>query len=202
MKKILVCVFISCALAQAAYKDLGTFGNTYDIVEKDLLDEMNKAAAKIDTNKLRYKVLESVKASLQGELNLPYCKENNIREKDISAIAQYDIDIPEGDIFIPKGTKASDMVSKKLKNASISYYIINLDAKEEIEHSKTKGLPSMVLVANGDMRDERLSHFKERYIISDTLAKQLDIRCTPSIIKVSKDTLSITEIKLKRKEKK
>lgn len=115
MKKILVCVFISCALAQAAYKDLGTFGNTYDIVEKDLLDEMNKAAAKIDTNKLRYKVLESVKASLQGELNLPYCKENNIREKDISAIAQYDIDIPEGDIFIPKGTKASDMVSKKLK---------------------------------------------------------------------------------------
>lgn len=196
MKKSLI-FFALFSLPLIAYQDLGIVGKTYNITESDVMEDMQEAAKKVNLAQLKLDILESVKESLIADSNLSFCTKNATRKRDISIYSKKDINIDEGDIHIPSGTKIAPIPQQHL-----SYIVLNIEEKEELEYIKSNNMPPFILVSKGDIRKTAPLGFKEQYILSQTLAEQLEIQCTPSIVSINGGILSIEEIYIKRGEKK
>ncbi|RDU55071.1 hypothetical protein CQA49_00900 [Helicobacter sp. MIT 00-7814] len=176
-----------------AYQDLGVVGKTYNIEEADAMEEFQKNADKVNKKELQYKILAAIEKNLHADLNLGFCKKDLTKSRDVRAILKQSVVIPEGDIYIPEGT-----VDTSLDYGTYAYLTINLNSKEEFEYYRKNRPQQSLLIATGDVRDERIKKVVEKFILDTDLARQLGITCTPSIVTLRNGILEVKEVYLKR----
>lgn len=176
-----------------AYKDLGTVGKTYEIKEKDMIESFREEYEKLDKKKLMLDILKSVEKNLHADLGLPFCSENKTKTYNLIKPLENDIIIPEGDIFIPKGT-----IDESLKYQEASYIAANLNDDLDFNFYSKNRHP--LLITSGDVRDKRIKKVIEKYILTKEIADVFHITCTPSILEFKQGILTIKEFHLTREE--
>lgn len=189
---VLLAFSIPCVLM--AYKDFGIVGKTYPIKEEDALEAIQGEYKKINKKKLVLDILKSVENTLHADLNIPFCSENKTKTYDLVKPLENDLIIPEGDIFIPKGT-----IDESLKYQTASYVVVNM--LDSIDFDFYNSNKHSLLIANGDIRDKRITSVVEKYILSEDIAKIFHITCTPSILNFENGILTIQEFYISREVK-
>jgi conjugal transfer pilus assembly protein TraW len=100
---ILVVVILSLWIVSAQAKDLGSFGKTYPVSEKDALTEIEDRAKQVDWSK----VLDKKKVeNYQGPPDrgsLPRAERERVRQVDMTYTTEIDVPDGKGGILYPKG---------------------------------------------------------------------------------------------------
>ncbi|PAF46317.1 hypothetical protein BKH46_07990 [Helicobacter sp. 12S02634-8] len=196
MKKLMLFLMFSGFLL--AWEDLGVIGETYEIKEPDFFDEIAKNYQKLDKEKFKKELVDSIKEALVGHVPLPFCQKDTVRKTDWSVHnkAPFDLEIPQGDISI----KAGQSPKKDFNMPDLIYEVINTDSHHELLWLKTrKGMPP-VMVNQGSV--EKLKKYPEKYLLSDFLKEKLNLQCTPSTVEFKGDMLIVHEHKIKREKDK
>lgn len=194
--KSVFCAFASLffILNLSAYEVLNDIGETYEIKDSDMLDEMKKAYDDIDKEALRTKIIAGVRDQLRGRLEFPSCKitQTRIIKKQQKArgfkFDEFDIDIkPPNSISNNYGLK-------------VAYAVINVDKQKDINWFLNsfikKNLGYKILISKGDLETKKLGKYKERFILDENLAKNANISCTPTIIIFENNQYVLQEIKI------
>ena len=99
----LAVVILPLLIVSAQAKDLGSFGRTYPVAEKDALTEIEERARQVDWNK----VLDKKKVgNYQGPPDrgsLPRAELERVRQVDMTYTTEIDVPDGKGGILYPKG---------------------------------------------------------------------------------------------------
>ena len=102
-RMILAFAILPLWVVSAQGKDLGSFGRTYPIAEKDALTEIEERARQVDWNKvLDKKKLENYQGPPDRE-SLPQAKRNRNFLVDMTYTTEIDVPDGKGEILYPKG---------------------------------------------------------------------------------------------------
>jgi conjugal transfer pilus assembly protein TraW len=102
-RMVLAFAILPLWIVSAQGKDLGSFGRTYPIAEKDALTEIEERARQVDWNKvLDKKKLENYQGP-PDRVSLPQAKRKRTFLVDMTYITEIDVPDGKGGILYPKG---------------------------------------------------------------------------------------------------
>ena len=103
LRTLLAVVILPLLIVSAQAKDLGSFGRTYPVAEKDALTEIEERAGQVDWNKvLDKKKLENYQGPPDRE-TLPRAQRERVRQIDMTYTTEIDVPDGKGGILYPKG---------------------------------------------------------------------------------------------------
>jgi len=161
-----------------AYIDLGTYGQTYEISEPDILAQIKKAYKDFNKTKIIEDYKEAYKRYMKVDFNLPMCKANTNTLFDPTITLTHDIYMPKYNIYIKKGQKFNP-----LKYASLNKYLMFIDAtnKAQIALAKKYKDKAFIIVVKGDL-DKVMKEIGIRVYKADKiLLKAFKVKCLPTI---------------------
>lgn len=179
-------------------KDLGTVGATYQIVERDALEEIENRAKKVDWGKLfdKDKNEQRIKNYRPNSLvALPRAKERRVRFVDLSYTLDVDIPDANGNILYPKGFTFNPLDYIVYPRTII---IINGSDRKQVEWFKksqyVKGLDTVLWIVDGSYYDLGKELGRSVFYANSAIVERLQLLAVPSIV-VQKDNLfEVTEI--------
>ena len=191
------------AAVEAAIHDLGTFGATYSIAEKDALAEIRERASQIDWTKYfnRKRMAEAVKNYRPDNIaRLPRATENRTFTVDMTYTLEFDIPDGKGGILYPKGYTFNPLSYVQLPNilvvidASDDRQVKWLSSSEYITDYRT-----MLLITGGSAWDT--AHRLERPVFYATrqIVDRLQLKAVPSVIRQLSDKyMQVQEVEIER----
>lgn len=196
----LICFALS-AIAQG--QDLGTRGETFPIVEKNMIEAMQERVKElVDSGewdvyqkKFTTETIDKIKAP-RG-IELPHVTTELVRMVDPSVMLNIDIQLPDGKYVARQG----DMINP-LKQMNLNHDIAFIDGRDEkqinwaIEQRK-KNPKTLVLLVTGNWYELSVKH-KMKFWFDQTgeFVNRMDIQRTPSLVSQNKLSLKVHEIVL------
>lgn len=193
---IMIIFFIEVALAQ----HLGTFGETFKIIEQDLLEqitfELNKLSENGEFKNLKIKMQNDLVKSAIPKPVLEVTKTSNPRVffYDPSIKVSQDLKDHKGKIFV----KANSMYNP-LKIYSLREALLFIDGKDnkQVKWSLNYSFPCKIILTNG-------SPFKlmDKYLVKiyfdqhGSLVKKFGIKQIPAIVTQKGEKLQIEEFQI------
>jgi len=208
MKIILIILLLSINVF-AGVKDLGVYGNIYEIKEKPydetLMLEINEGLANLDNESMQQKVYDVYKVNY----TLSQSKEKKKHIIDISFIVPEDI-IFQGKVIHRKGERFSPyqnnyvLVNKFfiLEQSDIALFVKQM--AEDGRESELIG--GTILLSQGDLletedilnSDNYSKYNFQLYAFDKNIQDRFNISSTPSIFWQEKDNIIVEEYPLKR----
>jgi hypothetical protein len=169
-----------------SYEDLGTYGQLYDIKEKDFTVLLEEKYSEVNRAQLKNDIYDSAKKSLKVNSNLSTCIKSQLREFEPIVNLDKDIIIPYSNETIARSGKYNIL---EKNNLFMPYNIIFIDANDELQVELAKIYKEnlkekiRVLVAKGDYlklsKDELFTNSK---IARESFElKAFNVQCLPSI---------------------
>ncbi|MFH1673351.1 MAG: hypothetical protein ABIF87_08000 [Pseudomonadota bacterium] len=203
---MLSALFLLSGNASAAVHDLGTFGTTYPISEKDAIEEIKDKADKTDWGKYfnKDKMEETVKGYRPDNIaRLPRAAKNRTFNVDMSYTLDFDIPDGKGGILYPKGYTFNPLDYVQWPNVMV---VIDGSDKDQVRwFTSSQHLTdyrTTLLISGGGFWD--LSHSLKRPLFYATrqIAERFQLKAVPSVIRQSGRYMEIKEIEINSKDKK
>jgi len=194
-----VMVFFSGSYSFAAVNDLGTFGRTYALAEKNAIEELKERAAAVDWSQVfsPEKMGDVIKKYKPDVLQLPPALESKKRIVDISY--RLDIDIPDGKggILYPAG-----YTFNPLEYTRYTKTIVVIDGDDPLQvdwflvSDHARSFHTMLLLSDGSYYELAKKFERPVYYATSQIVKRLQLRAVPSVVRQSGKYLEIEEIAL------
>jgi conjugal transfer pilus assembly protein TraW len=203
---MLSALFLLSGNAAAAVHDLGTFGMTYPIAEKDAIEEIKEKADKTDWSKHfnKEKIEKAVKEYRPENIaRLPRAAEDRTFQVDMSYTLDFDIPDGKGGILYPKGYTFNPLDYVQWPNVMV---VIDGSDKDQVRWLTSSqyltDYRTMLLISDGGFWD--LSHSLKRPVFYATqqIAERFQLKAVPSVIRQSGRYMEIKEIEINSKDKK
>ncbi len=194
---------------QVEAKDLGTYGEVWEIKEKDVVEEIQSKLSKMAANGLLEKHNKKILETTKQNINRPKAFEN-IKHTIIPREYRYDptYSYPEdlkdhkGQVFYKAGTKVNPF-----DHISLPYELLLLDgdSKEHItwaldKYKKSKIKPLLILVKGEPLNLSKANDIHFYFDQYGHISKKLGIEQVPAVIRQDGKGLLIKEIKLKEEK--
>lgn len=180
-------------------------GQTYDIAEADLIEEMKRRMAKIDWDQKRKNAYEHFWSSMKF-VELPEAKQTKAFEFDPSVISQTDIRGQDGRMFIRAGDKINPLEFVTMTKRYMFFDGTrkhDLDvAKKYAAEARAKGEGLVLIMAkfdnsiDGGKEMDRINQYVHQhvYFLSEQLAQRFRLRALPSVAQANGKKMRITEL--------
>lgn len=169
----IIILSFTCTTTQAV--DLAK-GQTFNIVEPNLLTEIKQKANKVDWQSLS----KNMKLD-QSQVNLPIAKESRQYYFEPFAILPFEVKDKDGNILYPKGFKLNP-----LKYTTLPNQLIVLGSPRHLQTiSSTSSLVSVddtLLIANMDTRVFIKQTGRQAFLLTKEAIKRLGVKTVPAII--------------------
>lgn len=187
-------------------RDLGAFGATYPIFERDALEEIEDRAKQVDWGKLfdKEKNEQKVKSYKPKDLvHLPRATRNRVRRVDVSYTLDFDITDGKGNNLYPKGFTFNPLDYIAYPRTIV---IISGADRQQIEWYKksvfSKSLNTMLLITEGTYYDLSRELGVAVYYANPLFVERFNLTSVPSIIKQIDNLLEVTEVDVELHSKK
>ncbi len=179
-------------------------GQTYEIVERDALEEVESRAKNVDWNKLwsegRQKINDYRPAN---QVSLPHAHKNASFTVDMSR--QLEIDVPDGKggILYPKGTVINPLASSKY-----SHILVVLDGDDPDQVSWFRDSPYSkktnvkLLLTDGNYYKVAEKLRRQVFYVSPLIVSRFQLRAVPSVVSQAGEVMQVQEIAVPRKRTK
>jgi conjugal transfer pilus assembly protein TraW len=198
--------FPGTTTAVAALHDLGTFGATYPVVEKDAIEEIKEKASKTDWRKHfdKKKIDEAVKGYRPDHIaRLPRATQDRTFRVDMTYTIDFDVTDGKGGIVYPKGYTFNPLDYIEFPNVLV---VIDASDKEQVTWLRSseyvKDYRTMLFITDGGFWD--LSHYLKRpvFYAARKIVDRLRLKAVPSVIRQSGRYMEINEIAIKSQDNK
>lgn len=204
MKRFLLLMCLVTLSAEA--KNLGTFGHTFDIIEQDLLEVIEKKLKVLEKDGLIKQHQSLIQEKMEEKIKRPTPVEGIIKTKnprvfdyDPSIRVPADLKDHKGNVFVKAGTVINPLDTHSLKKNLI---FIDGDDKAQVKWAFQKqNLNSKVILVKG--APFALMRFHAKIIYFDQggrLVKKFGITQVPARISQHKKMLKIEEIEIESTE--
>lgn len=193
-KILLASVLVSPKVFGSIFYDLGTFGQTYPIVENDLLEVIEGRVKKIDQGVLNKKMTQHVKNKILHPVPLPLgsATENRIFYYDPSFFVEKDIRDHKGNIIWKAGTRINPLEHTPLTSPMLFFDGSN---ENHLQWALAENASSRFVLTKGSPL--QLEEKIERPVFFDQqalLTKKLKIQFIPARVTQEGMVLKIEEI--------
>jgi conjugal transfer pilus assembly protein TraW len=200
---LIVLVVIVNTPVHATIKNLGTFGKTYEIAEKDALLEIKDRADKVnwskvfDKEKWKKKVLAYQPADLT---KLPKARENRSRYVDMTYTLDSDIPMVDNSgnvtgVLYPKGYTFNPLDYAMLPNILVFFNGTNKNQLTWIKDSPyLKDNTAMFITTDGNWHKLAMDLKLPVYFARKDLVKKLQINVVPSVVYQEGNLMHIEEV--------
>ena len=202
---IFIVVGLSIVISSANAKNLGTFGRTYPIAEKDALTEIEERARQIDWDK----VLDKRKfENFQGppdKVTLPRAQRGQVRQVDMTYTAEIDVPDGKGGILYPKGYTFNPLDFITYPKTII---VINGNDKDQVSWFKdsdySQQMDVTLMITEGAFGAITKKVNRAVFYATTKIINRFQLTAVPSIIKQKGQNMEVTEVvpTLSRKVKK
>ena len=202
---ILIVAGLSIVISSANAKNLGTFGRTYPIAEKDALTEIEERARQIDWDK----VLDKRKfENFQGppdKVTLPRAQRGQVRQVDMTYTAEIDVPDGKGGILYPKGYTFNPLDFITYPKTII---VINGNDKDQVSWFKdsdySQQMDVTLMITEGAFGAITKKVNRAVFYATTKIINRFQLTAVPSIIKQKGQNMEVTEVvpTLSRKVKK
>ena len=200
IRTIILCVPLLCSFAVHA-EDLGSYGRTYEIKERDAIDAMKDAVAKKLANGGQERIIKDAQDRYLASLKniktpdgIKAATENQIRYVDLSEVVKETIKDPNGVVIVAAGTRINPLVL-----GTLSKKVFFIDAKDDRQLELVKrraGPQDKILLLGGSVFTAGEKLKRRVYLDIPGLHKRMNIRVLPSIASQDRDMLKVEEVKL------
>lgn len=188
-------LMVSVSSAQA--KDLGTFGMTYRIAERDALAEVEERAKQVDW----HKVLDKRKVeNFQGppdRVRLPRAKRNRSFPVDMTYTTEIDVPDGKGGILYPKGYTFNPLDYVTYPKTLV---VIDGTDPEQVkwfaasEYDKRLDVTLLLTEGSFGLISKRIS--RPLFYADRKIVERLKLQAVPSVVRQKGRMMEITEVKL------
>lgn len=177
--------------------NLGTFGRTYPIAEKDAVKEIEERAQNVDWAKL---FAESKTEALKNYrpdniLQLPRAVKNRTFQVDMTYMLADDIHDAEGRVLYPKGYTFNPLDYIDYPNTII---VIDAQDKQQLQWLKTAGhvddLSARILITGGSYYDVSVMLKRPVFYALPIILERLRIQALPSVVFQKENMMEVHEI--------
>ena len=203
----LTCFLFSCFTSEAfskaeLQKDFGVVGTTFEIIEEDLLEVIEKKLVKLNEEGNLQKHQQKIALEAQEKIKRPkpvagirHTKKARAFIYDLSITVPYDLKDHQGKVFHAKGTKVNPLDYKSLSKPLL---FIDGDFGPQVEWAIGQEPLALIILTNGSPFD--LMEKLDRAVYFDqegTLTKKLGILQVPAKVTMQEKHLLIEEVVLK-----
>ena len=200
MRQALFFVSVFCVISAHA-SDLGTYGNTYDIVEKDAIELFKSTVAKGLANGGKERLISGAQQRFIDEMaNIPPSKgvgvaaESKIRLEDLTQRVNRDIVDSNKQVIVAAGTQLNP-----LKTHPLTKRVFFIDARQadQIKFVKDRAgkLDKIILTAGNLWTTQQI--LKRNVYLDMGMTQRMRIKFTPSVASQGEhEKLRIEEIAL------
>ncbi len=194
-----VCLCLCLLVASASSKELGIFGATYEIAEKDFLQEIKERARQVEWSKIidRTKVLDSVKKYRPNLKPIQLAKADRIFTVKMSHTLEFDIIDGKHNIVYPKGYSFNPL---EFVNYDRTLVIINAADKSQVKWllstTYLKDLRTTLIITGGSYYDLISRAGRPVYYATPALLEKLRIDAVPSVATQKGNVMEIREIRV------
>jgi len=187
----------------AATHDLGVFGWTYPIAERDAIEELKSRAAAVDWGRVfnSEKMGKAIKDYKPDIRALPNVLENRRRLVDISYSLELDIPDGKGGILYPRGYTFNPLA---YVNFSKTLVVINGDDPGQVAWFLTtdyaKAFDTVLLITDGSYYDLGQKIKRPVFYATSQIIDRLQLRAVPSVARQSGKYMEINEIALSKNQ--
>ncbi len=190
-------IAVGCVHAE----DLGSYGRTYEIKERDAIDSFKAAVAKKMANGGKEAMIKGAKDRYLDSLNnvktpsgIKSASVSQVRRVDLSETIKDTIKDPNGVVIVQAGTRINPLVLGRL---SKSLFFIDAKDDRQIELVKRRAKPMDKIILLGGSVFTASEQLKRRvYLDVPGLHKRMDIKVLPSIVSQDGPMLKVEEIRL------
>ncbi len=153
-------------------------GETYPIVEKDAISEIEDRSKQLDWETIEHSV-DPRKSQAFHSVSLPSAKKDRSYEIDMSYTLQMDIPDGKGGVIYPKGYRFNP-----LAYMTLPYRIAVIDGSDaDIAWARAHGDDNVMwLTAGGDPYELSKKLGVPVYLYTDDVAKRLQVRAVPAMV--------------------
>ena len=195
---------ITFAGAGPALQDLGVYGETYPIVERDALKEIKKRAASVDWSKVfdSEAARERVKNYRpEGLVSLPRAERDRVFLVDLTYKLPFDIPDGKGGVLYPRGYTINP-----LDHINYPKTLVVIDGEDHLQvewfaaSEYSDSLKTMLLITNGPYYDLAQRFKRPVFYLTSELAERLKLERVPSVIAQKGRYMEVREIALESKD--
>lgn len=201
MDKILIIVMLGMISVNADAKDFGIVGTTWQIAEKDAIEEIQEKLRSIDLNAHNESMQKRVEARIKNPASLNLKRTEKPREYryDPTIEVKEDLKDQAGRIFQKAGTRINP-----LDLISLPYEVIFFDATDEAQlkyalekYSHAEIKPRLILTGGSPIDIEKDHNLDVYYDQQGILTKKLGIEQVPAEMKQEGTVLVLQEVMVK-----
>ncbi len=164
--------------------DLGTFGETYEIQEKDIVELIKEKTSDADVKKIQGEYVKKIKEYKPKGFNIEKVSKTGTHYYSPEVVLSEPLLDHKGNILLPAGYSDNPLYYKSFKPIVIFFdgndekqinYVLNL--------SKTiyKDKEIIFIATDGNVFNLMDKHNRRMYFATDFIIKTLDIKHVPSI---------------------
>ena len=192
-------VLVLSSPGYAAIHDLGIFGRTYPILEKDAVEELKSRAAAVDWGKVfnPEKMGKAIRDYKPDTRDLPTTLESRNRLVDISYSLEIDIPDGKGGVLYPRGYTFNPLAYVKFSKTLV---VINGDDPIQVEWFLTtdyaEAFDTVLLITDGSYFDLAQKLKRQVFYATARIIDRLQLRAVPTVARQSGTYMEISEIAL------
>lgn len=179
-------------------KDLGVVGETYPVVEPDILVELKQKAAQADRSKDRKKMLKQMREYQPVDLhNLPLATVEATRIVDMTYTLDRDLIDQDGKVIYPKG-----YTFNPLDYVTVLGGMVIIDGDDPAQLKWFKNSPyfenhqTRLLISCGLAFDLIGELQRPVFYLTDDIAKRLQLSAVPSLVFQQGNKMQVHEFKV------
>lgn len=202
MKTIIFLVFFSTF--SFALTDLGTYGSTHTIKEKNFIDVLDNKAKDLNKTKIRKEFVKSESEFLDPYNLVPTCKKTQKRYFTPTFKVPTDVISRNGKVIARAGQILNTLDVMKKAHMSLHGYMMFINTADmvQVELSYMYKNQGKVFVVNGDMNKYEKTTGIVSYKANKLIIKKFGITCSPSLAVQQGNRLVIYEYNPKDLQKK
>jgi conjugal transfer pilus assembly protein TraW len=201
MKIVMVSAALLFLIVQPAQsRVIGTFGKTYEIIERDALEEIQERAAQINW-KSKLDGIQPKEFLPRGLKDLPRAGWDNTFLVDMTYTLDFDIPDGKGGILYPKGYRFNP-----LDYLSFNQTLVVFDGDDPLQIAwlRSSGLLSknntVLLLSGGSFSDVGKGLDRLVYYVTPQMVDRFHLRFTPAVIQRRDRMMEVREFRVAGKD--
>ena len=165
-------------------EDLGTYGSTVVIKEKNFMDSIRDKSKDLNATLIKEQLVQGENDYLTVKEIVPTCSKTDIRDFIPTFIAPTDVILPNGTVVARAGETIKTLELMKKNNIKIDKYMMFIDVTDEIQVQlsymyKNQGL---VFVTKGSIKEYERRTKVQTYRADKQSIEKFNVKCSPSLI--------------------
>lgn len=201
MRITLACAILIAMTTMTVHaRDLGTYGHTYVVAEKDLMSDIEDRSKRVDWKRIFSKArAETKKTAARGRIFVPRAQSNKTYYLNMTYVLDHDIKTynTKGEvtgILYPKGFVYNVLDYLPVKE---TYVVFNGDRKEEVNWFKREyAITPLVypIITQGNAMDVAEKLGRPVYVLRDNMKDLFKIEATVSVVYPQGRRMRVDEI--------